>query len=196
MSKEVIANEVAQEETIEVVETAVVNDVIEEETVVVAEDKGEEIDIEKAVQSARSKAKNEILEEIGIKSVADIKALIEKGRNYDEVDGKLSEVEKRLNELTTERDGLKGKVKQTEDKLLINELGVSEEFADDFIKLVDLDNSGKDRLEVANELKARFISGSIFKGVENANKGVKIGNEKTGDNEKTLKDRIKEMTKL
>lgn len=194
MSKDVIVNEVEQVEVVET-ETTVANDTVSETTDVVA-DKGEVIDIDKAVQSARSKAKNEILEEIGIKSVADIKAQIEKGKGYDELVGKFEEVNKQLEDVIAERDGLTQRVKKTEDRLLINELGVSDEFADDFIKLVDLDNSGKDRLEVANELKLRFSSGNIFKGVETQDKPVKIGNEKTGDNQPTLKDRIKEMTKL
>lgn len=194
MSKEVIVNEVEQVEVVET-ETTVANDTVSETTDVVA-DKGEVIDIDKAVQSARSKAKNEILEEIGIKSVADIKAQIEKGKGYDELVGKFEEVNKQLEDVIAERDGLTQRVKKTEDRLLINELGVSDEFADDFIKLVDLDNSGKDRLEVANELKLRFSSGNIFKGVETQDKPVKIGNEKTGDNQPTLKDRIKELTKL
>ncbi len=194
MSKDVIVNEVEQVEVVET-ETTVANDTVSETTDVVA-DKGEVIDIDKAVQSARSKAKNEILEEIGIKSVADIKAQIEKGKGYDELVGKFEEVNKQLEDVIAERDGLTQRVKKTEDRLLINELGVSDEFADDFIKLVDLDNSGKDRLEVANELKLRFSSGNIFKGVETQDKPVKIGNEKTGDNQPTLKDRIKELTKL
>lgn len=44
-----------------------------------------EDEFKKAIQSASSKAKNEILKEIGIEKVADIKALIEKGSQYDEI---------------------------------------------------------------------------------------------------------------
>ncbi len=207
--KEVLANEEQQVEEEVIVteeETAVVEDVEKKETDEPVVEEQEELSVEerikKAVQSASSKAKNEILKEIGIESVADIKAQIEKGGKYEATVLQVEELNKQIEEFTKEREAtaseieaLRNKAKATEDSLLVHKLGVSEEFADDFIKLVDLDTSGNERLAVAEALKERFTSGNIFKGVETPVSSVKIGNPKT-EVEPTLKDRIKEMTKL
>lgn len=207
MSKEqeVITNEVEQVE-VEETETTIQTDVEEiakEEPVVeqveTTEEKVEkgitEEELKKAIQSASSKAKNDILKEIGIESVADIRARLETASKYDEAVKQVEELIKERETLTSDKQELSGKAKKLEDALLINRLGVSEEFADDFIKLVDLDNSGKDRLEIAEALKVRFSSGNIFKGDTQVVKPIKIGNDKS-EVEPTLKDRIKEMTKL
>lgn len=68
-----------------------------------------EEDFKRSIQSASSKAKNEILKEIGIEKIADIKALIEKGNMYEEIinerEALLKEkedAENRLKEITNE----------------------------------------------------------------------------------------------
>lgn len=88
-----------EQETVE--ETQVEETTVEETTTSGLPTTEEEF--KRSIQSASSKAKNEILKEIGIEKVADIKALIEKGSKYDEI--------------LTEREALQKDKEEVEGKL-------------------------------------------------------------------------------
>src|SRR5690554_507930 len=60
-------------------------------------------DIEKLIQSERSKAKFEILKEIGYENVREIKELTEKGALYKELETKYQELEKAKESFENER---------------------------------------------------------------------------------------------
>ena len=60
-------------------------------------------DIEKLIQSERSKAKFEILKEIGYENVREIKELTEKGALYKELETKYQELEKAKETFENER---------------------------------------------------------------------------------------------
>lgn len=60
-------------------------------------------DIEKLIQSERSKAKFEILKEIGYENVREIKELTEKGALYKELETKYQELEKEKESFENER---------------------------------------------------------------------------------------------
>lgn len=102
-----MSNEILNE-TLEV-EEQVIETTVEETTQESALPTSED-DFKKAIQSASSKAKNEILKEIGIEKVADIKALIDKGNKYDEIyaeyeqlQSSKAEYEEKLGALETDR---------------------------------------------------------------------------------------------
>lgn len=81
------------ETSVEVEETKGLN--VETETVEqtqVTDPKVEEVDIDKLLQSTSSKAKHELLKEIGLGSVKEIKEAIEKGLGVDDVKTELEEL--------------------------------------------------------------------------------------------------------
>lgn len=76
-------------------------EVKEEQTIKVPAE--EPKDIEKLIQSERSKAKFEILKEIGYENVREIKELTEKGALYKELETKYQELEKEKESFENER---------------------------------------------------------------------------------------------
>lgn len=99
MSEQIIEEVVLEEEQVN--ETAV-----EETNIQVSGLPTTEEDYKKAIQSASSKAKNEILKEIGIEKVADIKALIEKGNKYDEIYADYEKLQNDTTELNSKLETL------------------------------------------------------------------------------------------
>ena len=126
-------------------------------------------DYNKVLQSTASKAKNDILKEIGFNSVSEIKDAIAKGQNVQQIVDELTYTKEELQYLRNEK-------KQAEDTLLLTQAGVAPEFSEAFLKLVDGDQSGRPRLDVALEIKNAFLTGQLFTDLQ---PGVKIGGGKS-----------------
>lgn len=118
-----------------------------------------EEDFTKFTQSISSKAKNELLDEIGYKSVSEIKGVVEKGSQYDEVSNKYTEIETKYNSVLAESEKLKV-------DLLTTKYNINDEFKDEFVTLakskvtdeVDIDTAAQSVYEKLN--KSFFTEGN------------------------------------
>lgn len=139
-----------------------------------------EEDYNKVIQSERSKAKGEILKELGYDKVADIKEILSKSIT-------LEEELKGYEGIKTERDELLGKVKAYEDEALIKKVGIPKDSADMFFKLLNADDSELPREEKAIKIKEQLakLGGSIS-----------VGTRKTQDEGKTEKEINRELQRL
>lgn len=151
-----------------------------------------EEELSKLLQSSSSKAKGEILKELGYKSVKDIKEAIAKGNNVEELNSTITNLTKEREALEAERNELKGTLLKRDNKKILRENGVPEELAETFLTFVDNNvQEGETREEAA-----RRVKNTLFKaaGIE-----VKIGVDKTKDsgdapiNEKLVADLRKGM---
>lgn len=138
-----------------------------------------EEDFRKELQSVSSRAKYELLEKTGEKSIEGIKA---KFQELEEVKGKvagLSEIQSKLEAIQAEKDKLN-------EDLLMTKMGVKDELKQDFLTLAK-SKVGKD-VDLANAMTQTIQKYSYFKGEGTPN--VKIGTEKKaskvdlGDDEK------------
>lgn len=128
-----------------------------------------EEDYNKGLQSAASKAKHELLKEIGYDSVADIKAIIEKGTQLDTVVEEFEAFKAEAETIKTEYENLNAELKQRDDEALVNAFGIPKEVAGTFLKLVDSSELEGTRQEKAAAVKEQLrLMGS----------GVKVGAEK------------------
>lgn len=122
-----------------------------------------EAELNKKLQSASSKAKNDIMKELGINSIKDFQDL---KTNYETAINTKTSLEENINTLNQE------KTKLSED-LLLTKLGVSEEYREDLLTLakskVDNDHTLED---VSKSLLEKFPQ---FKGVKET---IKMGTEK------------------
>lgn len=133
-----------------------------------------EEELNKLLQSSSSKAKGEILKELGFKSVKEIQEAIKKGAGIEELNKQLEDLTKERDTYLGERDELKGVLLERDNQKLLRDNQIPEELADTFLKFVDNDvKEGETRQEAAKRIKD-----TLFKavGVE-----VKIGVEKTKD---------------
>lgn len=108
-------------------------------------------DYNKHVQSISSKAKGEILKEIGLDKVADIKLAIEQGKTAQTIADELELTKSELN-------ALKIQIKQAEDDKLLSEVGIPKEFSELFLELV-----AKDTSELTTKEKAIKVKETIAK---------------------------------
>lgn len=131
----------------------------------------------KAIKSSASKAKYEILKEMGVKSVDDFK------QKYSEYEGAIKDKESLLSQLD-ERDV---QIKQLRTNLVMEQLHVNEDFKDDLVTLatskmsdkVDFETACKEVLERnPNWLKAK--------------EPVKMGTEKSEKKPEDTMSKIKE----
>lgn len=128
-----------------------------------------EEDYNKGLQSAASKAKHELLKEIGYDSVADIKAIIDKGTQLDTVVADFEAFKTEAETIKANYDNLSVELKQRDDVALVNAFSIPEEVAETFLKLVDSSELEGTRQEKAAAVKEQLkLMGS----------GVKVGAEK------------------
>lgn len=181
MSKEV-ADKVVEEQVTEttVNETTAGEDEVVETTQSAFKVFDVEEEYNKTIQSERSKAKGELLKEIGYKSVAEIKEAIDKGLASEEQIQQLSGV-------AEERDNLKVQVKNYEDKELLKTVGIPEENAEMFLKLLEAEQGDEPREEKALKLKEQLAKLGV---------SVTVGSRKTKEDLKTDDDVMKEMRNL
>ena len=151
-------------------------DIIEEVKEIIPEDVEKvvqfnitEEDYNKGLQSAASKAKHELLKEIGYDSVADIKAIIDKGTQLDTVVADFEAFKAEAETIKANYDNLSVEIKQRDDAALVNAFSIPEEVAETFLKLVDSSELEGTRQEKAAAVKEQLkLMGS----------GVKVGAEK------------------
>lgn len=141
-------------------------------------------DYNKHIQSTASKAKNELLKEIGFNSVSTIKEALEKGASIDAIREEL-ELSK------TEIETLRLEKKTNDDNKLLEFAKVPAEYGKVFLDLVNADTSEQTREEKALKVK-QTLAGIL----QNELPDVKIGTTKTPSNEKSYEDQIKELQKL
>jgi len=113
---------------------------------------------DKFVQSTSSKAKGELLKEIGLDKVADIKDLIEKGKTVSQIAEELDITKKQAEELKTQLNTY-----ETND--LLKEVGIDQEYKDIFLTLIDADKGDGTRKEKALRVKEKIsrMIGSVPK---------------------------------
>jgi uncharacterized phage infection (PIP) family protein YhgE len=152
----------AVEEITENVAEEVAETVAEEVAETVAEEVAEEIkpfkvfeteeDFNKVLQSASSKAKGEILKELGINSVAEFKEQYEKVEQLTEISNTLAEVQSKVDSLVEEKLRL-------ESIILATKYPLSEEASKMFAELVSVKRGDRDLIEVADEVYNTLQSG-------------------------------------
>ena len=122
-----------------------------------------ESELNKRIQSATSKGKNELMKELGISSVKDFQDL---KTNYETAINTKTSLEENINTLNQE------KVKLSED-LMLTKLGVSEEYKEDLLTLAKSKVDDNHTLEdISKSLLEKFPQ---FKGVKET---IKMGTEK------------------
>ena len=179
--KDLIVEEV--ETTVEEVKEV---DVVEEEVVEepAIEEKQPEIptfesleEYNKVLQSTASKAKNELLKEIGINNVNDIKEKIALAATIEPTVQELAMVKEEL-------EHLKGALKAKEDQELARTFGIEEEYTNTFIGMVDaIDDDNLSRVEKAQKVKEQLLAM-----VKNDLAAKPIGVEKTNEQEINAKE--------
>ena len=128
---------------------------------------GTEEDYNKAIQSASSKAKGDLLKEMGVSSVQDVKDKFGKIAEFEEKATKYTELEGSYNEL-------KSKYDKVIDELLVTKYGVADDFKNEFLTVAKAGVTDKITLEQSAQSFAEKLSkmtGGTIK--------VKIGGGKT-----------------
>jgi chromosome segregation ATPase len=111
-----------------------------------------EEDYNKVLQSASSKAKGEILKELGINSVAEFKEQYEKVEQLTELSNTLTEAQSRIDSLVEEKLRL-------ESIILATKYPMSDEASKMFAELVSVKRGDRDLIEVADEVYNTLQSG-------------------------------------
>jgi HEPN domain-containing protein len=111
-----------------------------------------EEEFNKVLQSASSKAKGEILKELGINSVAEFKEQYEKVEQLTEISNTLTEAQSRI-------DGLIEEKLRLESIILATKYPMSDEASKMFAELVSVKRGDRDLIEVADEVYNTLQSG-------------------------------------
>ena len=179
--KDLIVEETVEEvKEVDVVEEAEVEEVVEEpakeeQPTVPTFESLEEYN--KVLQSTASKAKNELLKEIGINNVNDIKEKIALAATIEPTVQELAVVKEEL-------EHLKGALKAKEDQELARTFGIEEEYTKTFIGMVDaIDDDNLSRVEKAQKVKEQLLAM-----VKNDLAAKPIGVEKTNEQEINAKE--------
>lgn len=131
----------------------------------------------KVLQSTASKAKNELLKEIGINNVNEIKEKIALAATIEPTVQELAMVKEEL-------ERLKGALKAKEDQELARTFGIEEEYTNTFIGMVDaIDDDNLSRVEKAQKVKEQLLAM-----VKNDLAAKPIGVEKTNEQEINAKE--------
>lgn len=139
---------------------------VNEEPSVVENETYSKADYDKAVKSAASKAKYDILKELGINSVKEFQEL---KSTYESAINEKSSLEKTLNDLNKKNTTL-------EEDLLLTKLGVSEEYKKDILTLAKSKVDEGHNLEtVSKELLEKYPQW------KNVKETIRMGTEKSED---------------
>ena len=180
--KDLIVEETVEEvKEVDLVEEVEVEEVVEEPAI---EEQQPEIptfesleEYNKVLQSTASKAKNELLKEIGINNVNDIKEKIALAATIEPTVQELAMVKEELQHL-------KGALKAKEDQELARTFGIEEEYTNTFIGMVDaIDDDNLSRVEKAQKVKEQLLAM-----VKNDLAAKQIGVEKTNEQEINAKE--------
>jgi predicted nucleic acid-binding Zn-ribbon protein len=153
-----------------VIETAVQETSVDDSTTVIDESTNLEVetyskeDYDKAIQSAKSKAKYDILKELGINSVKEFQEL---KNTYETAINEKKTLEKSLTDMNKKNTTL-------EEDLLLTKLGVSEEYKNDILTLAKSKVDESHNLEaVSKELLEKYPQW------RNVKETIKMGTEKS-----------------
>ena len=155
-----------------VIETAVQETSVDDSTTVIDESTNLEVetyskeDYDKAIQSAKSKAKYDILKELGINSVKEFQEL---KSTYENAINEKKTLEKSLTDMNKKNTTL-------EEDLLLTKLGVSEEYKKDVLTLAKSKVDESHNLEtVSKDLLEKYPQW------RNVKETVRMGTEKSED---------------
>lgn len=155
-----------------VIETAVQETSVDDSTTVIDESTNLEVetyskeDYDKAIQSAKSKAKYDILKELGINSVKEFQEL---KSTYENTINEKKTLEKSLADMNKKNTTL-------EEDLLLTKLGVSEEYKKDVLTLAKSKVDESHNLEtVSKDLLEKYPQW------KNVKETVRMGTEKSED---------------
>lgn len=138
--------------------------VVKDESTVVENETYSKADYDKAIKSAASKAKYDILKELGINSVKEFQEL---KNTYETAITEKGNLEKTLTDLNKKTTSL-------EEDLILTKLGVSEEYKQDMLTLAKSKVDESHNLEtVSKELLEKY---PLWK---NTKETIKMGTEKT-----------------
>lgn len=140
-----------------------------------------EEEYQKAIQSASSKGKNEILKSLGIETVEDGKTKLSR---FDE----LLEIETKYGELETKHTEVLEKQEKAETEKLLTELGIEEEGKELFLTLLAAEQGEGTRLEKGQRVKEKLI--------KMLSPDVKFGAGKTPAKDPTQKEVFEKLQKL
>jgi len=116
-----------------------------------------EDDFKKFVQSTDSKAKGDILKELGIKNVEEGKEFLNKSKEYDGLNTKYAELESRLTELNGKYTEAHGQLKTYEEDALIRDNNIPADFKSEFLTLVETKiASGSTKEEAVEKVVAQL----------------------------------------
>lgn len=142
-----------------------------------------EEEFNKFTQSISSKAKGELLKEIGGSNVNEIKDYLTKGKQYDDVSSKITGIEEKYKAVLDENSVLKT-------DLIVTKYNVADEFKDEFITLAKAKITDDIGLEQAAQSVYEKLGKSFIKG--DVKPKIQIG----GDPKPPTDDPEKVMEKL
>ena len=142
-----------------------------------------EEEFSKFTQSISSKAKGEILKEIGGSNVNEIKDIMSKGKQYDEINEKYTSIESKFNEVKTVNG-------QLQEKLILTKFNIADDFKDEFLTLAKAKVNDEVNIDAASQLAFDKLVKTFFK--EGNKHSIKIG----GDSSKVTETEEEVMKKL
>lgn len=144
-------------------------------------------EFDKAMQSASSKGKNEILAAFGVKTVEEGKEKIAKHAELSQVEVEFKDLQTKHATLLEENTKLLDEKTKAEKDALLRELGIESDGAELFLKLLETETEGT-LLERGTRVKEKLVKMLA--------KEVKFGATKTPASDPTLQEEFKKMRKL
>lgn len=138
-------------------------------------------ELDKAIQSASSKGKNDILKALGIETIEDGKTKLTKVEE-------LAEIEKKYTELQTAHNEVVSKQKEAEMVALLTELGIGAEGKELFLTLLSAEKGDGTLLEKGQRVKEQLI--------KILSPDIQFGAGKTPPKDPTLQAEFKRLQKL
>lgn len=145
-----------------------------------------EEDFSKFTQSISSKAKGELLKEIGGSNVNEIKDIMSKGKQYDEINTKYSEIETKFNEVKSVNG-------QLQEQLILTKFNIADDFKDEFLTLAKAKVNDEVSIDQASELVYEKLGKTFFK--EGVKPTIKIGGDssKVTETEQDVMQRLRKL---
>ena len=145
-----------------------------------------EEEFNKFTQSISSKAKGELLKEIGYNSVSDIKSVVEKGNQFDDISNKYTEVESKYKGAIDEAEALRI-------DLITTKYNISDEFKDEFVTLTKAKVNDDTDINKAAQSVYEKLSKSFFN--EGKKPSIKIGGDssKITENEQEIMEKYRKL---
>jgi ribosome-associated toxin RatA of RatAB toxin-antitoxin module len=144
-----------------------------------------EEEFSKFTQSISSKAKGEILKEIGGSNVNDIKSVYEKGKQFDDINEKYTTIKSEYETALTDKENL------TAD-LIVTKYNIDDEYKDEFLTLA--------KAKISDDVDLQTASKQVFdklgKNFTKTPNSIKIGGNKTTPIPPDIKKEMEDLRKL